>query len=109
VADDFVILNLGWQMAHPTAHQIENAAACRQTLAIELRQGGNRAVVDMRNKARRGIEHGVVFAIRLAKSAGWKGWAVGHRIDHSARQRRFPPLAGGRQRFPNRLAQSSVD
>src|SRR5208283_1920158 len=70
VADDLRIVDLGRQVADPAAHQVEQYPARGQDRPVEGGQRGNRAVVDVADKARRLIEYFVVFGVQFLKGTG---------------------------------------
>ena len=86
MADDFGERNFGRQVAHPAAHQVENAPARRQALAIELRERRNGDVVDVGHKARRNIKRRVVLHYPPCEKrrVGKVGSSVVIGCDHSA-------------------------
>src|SRR5208283_1074111 len=70
VADDLRIVDLGRQVADPAAHQVEQYPARGQDRPVKGGQRGNRAVVDVADKARRLIEYFVVFGVQFLKGTG---------------------------------------
>ena len=67
--DHLGILGLGRQMADPAAHQVEQHAALRQHGAVEIRQRGDRFVIDVINQPRLFVEQFVLVAVDLAEGA----------------------------------------
>ena len=64
------------KMRSPTAHQIEDRAALRQQLRVDLADLGDRAVVDMRDEARDRVKYLVIGVIDAAEEIGGK--LLGH-------------------------------
>src|SRR5262245_39202276 len=58
-ADDMRLRNLVGQVAHPAAHEVENGPAGGGVLAVELCDGGDRGVVDVRHETRDVVEQRV--------------------------------------------------
>src|SRR5262245_25336402 len=56
-------------MADPAAHQIEERAARRQHGAIEIRQRGDRAVIDVLDETGRLVEQRVVRFVEAGEGA----------------------------------------
>jgi len=55
-ADHPAIHHFGWEMADPTAHEIEDRSTSRQYVPVELRHRRHRGFVDVRDKSRLAIE-----------------------------------------------------
>jgi hypothetical protein len=55
-ADDAPVLGLGRQVADPARHQIEDRAAGRENAPVEIRDAGDRRLVDMGDEARQPVE-----------------------------------------------------
>ena len=93
-ADDPAVIDLGRQVADPRTHQVENFAAGRQGLAVDLGDGGDGAVVDVGDEARLPVEPGVGGLILAAKAAV-------HTAPHDGRSGR-DPIRSSRCRPGNR-------
>src|SRR5260370_7102430 len=60
------------QMRPPTAHQIEDRAALRQNLRVNLADLSDRAVIDMRDESRDRVKYLIIVVIDAPEEIGRK-------------------------------------
>ena len=87
-SDHLGISDFRRQVAHPRTHQVQHATTRREVFAVELRDGGNGRVVDVRDQTRRGVEGFVGRFVRAAKPLGaGEHQAMGSRRDEGWRMK----------------------
>jgi hypothetical protein len=59
-------------MGAPTAHQVEDGAALRKQLRVELADLGNRAIIYVNQEARHRVESLILGVVDAAKKLGFK-------------------------------------
>ena len=99
VAGDAGITDLVRQVADPTRHQVEDVAARRDDLPVEVGDRPDGGGIDMGHGARLRVERGIGIAVGLGERLGGK---VRQILRHRRARLRVERRAGSDSRRPNR-------